>query len=140
VVGEGEGGEGVLMRFLSWNVRGLGGAEKRREVRLLVGEKVPFILCIQETKLQSCDDLFCASLWGASTHSYSFYSSTGASRGLLTMWDTNEVQVWDSAGGRNFLMIHGNFVQSNEEFYLFNVYAPCDMLAKQALWDCLTHW
>jgi len=100
---------------------------------------VSSIVCIQETKLQFCDDFICASLWGAPSHSFSFYPSVGASGGLLTMWDSNEVEVWDSAGGNNYLMIHGNFVKSNEEFYLFNVYAPCDMLAKQALWDCLSN-
>jgi len=34
----------LLMKILSWNVRGLGDVEKRREVRLFVGEKVSFIL------------------------------------------------------------------------------------------------
>jgi hypothetical protein len=50
--GEVEGGEvsGVLMKLISWNVRGLGGFEKRREVRQLVREKCPFIFCIQESK------------------------------------------------------------------------------------------
>jgi hypothetical protein len=36
----------VAMKILSWNVRGLGGLEKRRDVRLLVGQKLPIILCI----------------------------------------------------------------------------------------------
>jgi len=34
------------MKIVSWNVRGLGGFEKRREVRKLVGEKKSSILCI----------------------------------------------------------------------------------------------
>jgi len=75
----------VVMKILSWNVRGLGGLEKRRDVRLLVGEKLPIILCIQETKLQLCDDFVCASMWGSSPHSYSFRLSVGASGGLLTV-------------------------------------------------------
>jgi len=54
---------------------------------------VTSILCIQETKLQSCDDFICASLWGASSHSFSFYPLVGAYGGLLTMWDSNEVDV-----------------------------------------------
>ena len=37
---------------------GLRGFEKRREVRKLVGEKSPFILCLQETKMVNVDD-FC---------------------------------------------------------------------------------
>jgi len=43
------------MKIISWNVRGLGGFEKRREVCNLVREKKPLILCIQETKLVSID-------------------------------------------------------------------------------------
>jgi len=36
------------------------------------------------------------------------------------------------------MMIHGRFIKSNEEFYLFNVYAPCDRITKQALWTSLS--
>jgi len=65
-----------------------------------------------------------------------FLSSVGGLRGgLLTVWDSSEVEVWDSASGNNYMLIHGRFVKSSEEFYLFNVYALCDQLAKQALWD-----
>jgi len=46
----------VAMKILSWNFRGLGGLEKRRDVRLLVGEKLQIILCMHETKMQICDD------------------------------------------------------------------------------------
>jgi hypothetical protein len=34
------------MKVVSFNVRGLGGDEKRAEVRRLVHEKKPFVLCI----------------------------------------------------------------------------------------------
>lgn len=44
------------MKIISFNVRGLGGWEKRREVRKLVNEHSPWVLCIQETKLQAVDD------------------------------------------------------------------------------------
>ena len=69
------------MKLLSWNVRGLGGFEKRREVRLLVAEKQPFIICLQETKLSSCDVSLCMSFWGNSNHDFSFRPSVGASGG-----------------------------------------------------------
>jgi len=34
------------MKIISYKVRGLGGFEKRNEVRKLVGEKKPFVLCL----------------------------------------------------------------------------------------------
>jgi exonuclease III len=56
-------GEGVVMKLVSWNVRGLGGPEKKREVRSLIKEKCPFIVCLQETKLQNCDISVCSAMW-----------------------------------------------------------------------------
>jgi exonuclease III len=44
------------MKVLSYNVMGLGGGEKRVEVRRLVQEKQPFVLCIQESKLMTVSD------------------------------------------------------------------------------------
>ena len=40
------GGWKVLMKILTYNVRGLGGGEKRVEVRRLVCDKNPSVLCI----------------------------------------------------------------------------------------------
>ena len=126
------------MRLLSWNVRGLGGLEKRKEVKDLVREKAPIVLCIQETKMQLIDDFLCTLIWGPLNHDYSYSPSVGASGGLLTVWDTSEVDVWASSRGDHFLLIHGRFIKSNAEFYLFNVYALCDQRAKQTLWTSLS--
>lgn len=73
------------MKLISWNVRGLGGFEKRREVRQLVTEKSPFILCIQETKCVMFDDMLCKSIWSDANVGYSFQPSLGASGGLVTL-------------------------------------------------------
>jgi len=127
-----------VMKLISWNVQGLGGIDKRREVRRLVGEKSPSILCLQETKLSVCDDFLCNSLWGDSNHSFSYHPSVGASGGLLIMWATKEVEVWSSGSQEHVLYIQGRFIRTNEEFYLFNIYAPCELHAKQALWGSLS--
>ncbi|KAK2421839.1 DNA-(apurinic or apyrimidinic site) endonuclease [Trifolium repens] len=119
------------MKIVSWNVRGLGRVDKRKEVRKLVGEKNPLIVCLQETKLQACDDFLCKSVWGDSPCSFSFRPSAGASGGLLTIWDTTEVEVWSSINRDHVLWYHGQFLKIGEEFWVANVYAPCDLRAKQ---------
>ncbi|MCI69160.1 cytochrome P450, partial [Trifolium medium] len=63
------------MKIVSWNIRRLGGSEKRQEVRQLVGQQKPFLVCIQESKLQFCDAFVCASLWGNSPHAFSYRPS-----------------------------------------------------------------
>jgi exonuclease III len=127
-----------MMKIISWNIRGLGGMVKRKEVRKLVGEKFPSIVCLQETKLALCDDFLCSSLWGNSPHAFSFRPSVGASRGLLTIWDPTKVEVWSSVRQEHVLWCHGQFLSSGEEFHVANVYGPCDNGARQRLWDSLS--
>ncbi|MCI24358.1 cytochrome P450, partial [Trifolium medium] len=91
---------------------GLGSLEKRKEVRKLMGDQNPLLLCLQETKLQ-----------------------TWASGGLLTIWDSSVVEVWSSESREHVLWCHGCFTKSGEEFFVANVYAPCDIGAKQGLWE-----
>jgi len=103
----------------------------------MVGEKLPWIVCLQETKLVVFDFSLVASLWGSSNCNFSFRPSKGASGGLLIMWDNKEVEVWSSVSRQHFLLIQCKFVKSNEDFYLLNVYAPCGPREKEALWVSL---
>jgi len=57
----------------------------------------------------------------------------GASGGLLIVWDSKEVEVWSSVSQDHVLQIHGRFIRTNAEFYLFNIYAPSEPRAKQEL-------
>ncbi|GAU40433.1 hypothetical protein TSUD_397520 [Trifolium subterraneum] len=54
------------------------------------------------------------------------------------MWDSSEVEVWSSISREHVLWCHDRFLKTGEEFYLANVYAPCDMGAKRVLWDYLS--
>jgi exonuclease III len=103
-----------------------------------VGEKSPSILCLQETKLAVCDVSLCNSLWGDSSYAYSYRPSVGASGGMLILWDSVEVEVWSSVSKDHLLQVHGKFLKTNEEFYLFNIYATYDGRAKQELRASLT--
>jgi exonuclease III len=125
------------MIVLSYNVRGLGGGEKRAEVRQLVREKHPLVVCIQESKLSVVDDLLIKSIWGDAPSEYSYQPSLGASGGLITVWDSSRVVVWSCMSFGHVLVVKGKVIQTAEEFILFNVYAPCDAVSKRALWERL---
>ncbi|GAU32654.1 hypothetical protein TSUD_219040 [Trifolium subterraneum] len=117
---------------------GLGGLEKRKEVRRMVGDQKPLFLCLQETKLHTCDVFLCSALWGTSPHDFSYRPSVGASGGLLSIWDSSEVEVWSTESRKHVLWCNGRFIKSGEEFYVANVYPPCDVGAKLRLWDSLS--
>ena len=128
----------LAMKLLSWNVRGLGGVEKRREVSALVRERKPFILCIQETKLPVFDASVCKSIWGDDNVYYSYQPSVGASGGIATLWDLKEVEVWLTVSLDHVLAVSGRFLKSGDQFVVFNVYAPCDTSRQQVLWNVLS--
>jgi len=103
-------------------------------VRQLVREKKPFILCIQETKIASVDVHICNSIWGDVNVDFSYQPSVDAPGGLVTFWDKNEVKVWSSMSFQHVLVISGRFVKTKENFVLWNVYAPFDIVRQEALW------
>jgi len=126
------------MKLLSWNVRGLGGAAKRREVSHLVRENKPLVLCLQETKLSVLDAFVCNTIWGDVNVDFSYRPSKGASGGITTLWNSNEVEVWSTVSLDHALVIAGRFLKTGEHFVIFNVYAPCDASRQQVLWNVLS--
>lgn len=43
------------MKLISYNIRGLGGKVKKKEIQKLVREQKPNMLCVQETKMEVVD-------------------------------------------------------------------------------------
>jgi len=119
------------MKVISYNVRGLGGGEKRVEVRRLVHEKNPFVLCIQESKMSFVDDFLIKSIWGLTPCGYSYQPSVGASGGLITVWDSSLIDVWSSTSFGHVLVITSRVIVTGEDIVIINVYAPCEMEAKK---------
>lgn len=72
------------------------------------------------------------------SYEFSFRSSVGASDGLVIIWDNMEVEVQSSFSFEHVLVINERFLHTNGEFFLFNIYAPCDVADQQLLQDSLT--
>lgn len=69
---------------------------------------------------------------------FPFVPQFGGSAGLLVLWDSVELEVCSSVIINHVLMIHDRFIKTNEEFQLFNIYAPCENNAKQLIWESLS--
>lgn len=57
----------------------------------------------------------------------SYRPSLGAFGGILTLWDASEIEVWVIMSFANGMIIKGCFVTCNE-FFIANLYAPCDLV------------
>jgi exonuclease III len=124
----------VKMKYISYNIRGLGSWEKRKEIQKLVKQHRPWILCVQETKLEVINEFLCVSLWGNQNFGFSYRPSVGASGGILTLWNKDEVDVRITRSMAHVIIIQGFMVKNGGEFALANVYAPCDSVGRQDVW------
>jgi len=106
----------VEMKIISYNVRGLGGFEKKADVRRFLQDKCPFVVCLQESKLSVVDDFIVKSIWGSAGCGYSFQASNGASGGIITMWDPLVVEVWCTLSLRHALIIKGKVISVTPRF------------------------
>lgn len=82
----------MKIKIISWNVRGLGSAEKKKALKsLIISEAVDLVL-IQESKLknESVKELVERRFKGFNFHSV---EAEGSSGGLVVMWKTTLFSV-----------------------------------------------
>ncbi|GLT88941.1 hypothetical protein SLE2022_069480 [Rubroshorea leprosula] len=122
------------MKLISFNVRGLGGVLKRREVGRMVRAEHPDFLFLQETKLERVEGTLCKMLWFSDEFDWVMKESDGASGGLLCVWNSLEFVKQGEFLGDGFLGITGEWGSKKMKCNFVNVYAPTDRHKKVKLW------
>lgn len=75
------------MKIISYNIRGLGGVAKKKEICNIIKSHKPTFVCIQETKVEVMDRHMCCSMWGSNDFEFVSKPLEGRSGRILTMWD-----------------------------------------------------
>ncbi|KAH1229386.1 hypothetical protein GmHk_10G029144 [Glycine max] len=114
---------------------GLGRGIKWTAVRRLIVKHKVDLVCLQETKRENFNKSICQAIWGDSTGHWDYVPSVQAAGGLLCMWNNSTFEVGRKEKGRSFLMLEGRCCSNNQKLTIVNVYAPCDLVGKKALWD-----
>ena len=125
------------MIILSYNSRGLGRGIKWAAVRRFIVKHKVDLVCLQETKREKFNKSICQAIWGDSTAHWDYVPSVQAAGGLLCLWNNSIFEVNRREQGRSFLMLEGTCISNNQRMMIVNVYAPCDLVGKKALWDDL---
>jgi len=102
---------------------------------LTTGAQTTWLFDALLIKSNVVDDRMIMSIWGDTPCGYSYRPSSGASGGLVTVWDSSRVKVWSTMSLGSILVIKGRLLLSSEEFVICNVYAPIDTTAKREVWD-----
>ncbi|GKA06924.1 RNA-directed DNA polymerase, eukaryota [Tanacetum coccineum] len=97
------------MKILSINARGLGSVDKIDWVKEVYYDVKPYVLAIQETKMDNLDENLVRSLWGSDNLSYAKVDAIGSAGGILTIWDEAMFVNTTAMGGDGFLAVLGSW-------------------------------
>ncbi|KAK3175726.1 hypothetical protein Dsin_032613 [Dipteronia sinensis] len=123
------------MLAISWNIRGLGKAEKKRAVRCLVEKHKPIMLFLQETKLSSFDNRLVRILRGSVLNRGMGVEAEGASGGLLSLWNEDLFEVKLCILNRRCIILGGVLMAIKKEVVFCNVYGACIENERKDMWN-----
>jgi exonuclease III len=81
--------------ILSWNVCGLNARARQDNVRTLVTDLRPSIVCLQETKLDVVPQNLVYSMLGINFHDYAYLPASNTRGGILIARRQEEVSISD---------------------------------------------
>eukprot|EP00253_Pinus_taeda_P030086 PITA_30086 len=114
----------------------MGSKAKEEAMNSLIRLEAPYILLIQETKLE--DSVFLQAsrkFWkkdGAQAT-----SARGASRGLGSLWNPNKFSLISESLNTHWILLKLQQLESKEIICLVNVYAPNNASEKKLCWDSI---
>lgn len=123
------------MILISYNIRGLGKREKRRDVRDLIKKVRADVCCLQESKLEQVNNRVARSIWGSQNFDWEFSPSEGNSGGIITIWNSSVFQKTSSWCIKEMLVINGFLTEDGNGCTIINVYAPNTPSLRHDLWD-----
>ncbi|GKV27405.1 hypothetical protein SLEP1_g36578 [Rubroshorea leprosula] len=89
----------------------------------------------RETKLEIVDKNICRRVWGTDDFDWVVKASNGLSGGLLSIWNSKVFRKIDVIEGENFLGVSGLWGEEDSLVYIINIYSPCQLPGKRALWE-----
>lgn len=95
------------MRLGSYNIRGIGGQAKNKDVKQLISNQKLDMLCLQDTKTDSFTRNVCVAMWGDEEVEWVSKPAVGSSGGILTMWNRSVFSLHATWLGSNFIGVRG---------------------------------
>ncbi|XP_028085946.1 uncharacterized protein LOC114286917 [Camellia sinensis] len=93
------------MKILSWNVRGLGRADRRQRIKEFLSQKYVDMVLLQETKRSCMDESGVRSLWPIDSVEFMEVGADGSAGGLLCVWDPLIFSLKECRCFRSFILL-----------------------------------
>ena len=111
------------MKFISWNIRGLGSKRKQRLLSNIMKLAMPNIIFIQETKCSIQKIKQIHNKW-LSKFEFLEVKAENTAGGILTLWNPKRVSIVDVEATRNYLSAIIQPMGRSKSFLVTNVYGP----------------
>lgn len=122
-----------FISLLSWNIRGINNSVAKRNLRDHVVKNKANIICLQESKFQQQG----LSSFVLDKFKCSIQPSQGFSGGLITCWDSKEVEFVALAQAQDWIWTCFKSHAGNDKFHVVNIYSPHSFDKKKKLWEDL---
>ncbi|XP_057450425.1 uncharacterized protein LOC130742258 [Lotus japonicus] len=120
--------------WVTWNVRGLGRAEKRKSVRLALERVRPELVLLQETKLND-DREGSFRGWLNAGMEVVCVPAVHSPGGLATLWRRDIFNNERVIKGNGFLFVQLRIQSSGEVLFVGNVYGPQDVTGRVRMFE-----
>lgn len=105
---------------MSWNVRGLGSAQKRVQIKHDISFYCPNVVCLIETKLDVVNNLYIKSLWSLISINWVYKKAEGRSGGIIVMWDDTKHKIQNYIEG--YFLVSINIMEADGFSWGFLLY------------------
>jgi exonuclease III len=113
----------LMMKVITWNIRGLNGRSKQRILRDCIIAEKPDILMLQETKCRGAEaEIIFQRIWRACKSLT--IDSTGALGGLAILWNSHNITISKPFTTIGTITAYFEVLGLNQEGAITNVYGP----------------
>jgi len=125
------------MRIATWNIRGLGSAEKKVVVKRLLKEEHIDLIGLVETKHKDITIWDVRKLWGLQNAEWVHSPAVNGSGGLVVTWNSDSFKEISSMVTQRWVYIFGKFLKENFACAVCVIYAPNNQRDRLELWNNL---
>ena len=123
-----------MMKFTSWNIRGLSSKRKQRLISNRMKQEALNMMSIQETKcsIQKIKEIY--SKW-LNRFEFLEVKAENIAGGILTLWNPQRISIMYAEASINYLSVVIQPVEVLETFLATNVYGPEKLKDKLKLFE-----
>lgn len=121
-----------IKSIFCWNIKDASNVVSKYNVKSMIMEIRPSMVCLQETKMQKWDERTITTLGMGKNVDWAESPSEGHSSGLLTLWKKDEIQIIEMKSTKNWIEVKGTCVATNSTFVCLNVYAPQHLVGRSS--------